>query len=248
VAGSFTSLAGPGLTYAGPDQGIDFTGKGNVLAPDTSKILSETNASGWPGQHEKTVLQFLSGPEKGRYWEITEDFQPTAPVGATVQKGGVIGYGTGSGLAPGIEVGFSQSAAGLPYGTPNMGKPGGPAPVYGQAFASYVQGQKSSGGGGILGDLGSAASSAAGAVGGAASDAFNAVTGAPGDVAGAVTGAIGSVFSGFFKWLEGGLEKGALYGVFVVGGVALAGYGLVKTLGPTGGTGTLTKAAEAAAV
>lgn len=43
-----------------------------------------------------------------------------------------------------------------------------------------------------------------------------------------VTGAIGSVFSSFFDWLKGSLLRGALYAVLVIGGVALAVFGVTR--------------------
>jgi len=46
--------------------------------------------------------------------------------------------------------------------------------------------------------------------------------------------AISSAFSSFLSWLESQLARGVLYALLIGGGVALAGYGLVKTLEPTG--------------
>lgn len=138
--GGYSALAGSGLTYAGPDQGIDFTGRGNVYAPDASRVVkSQASGSGWPGQGAMTVMQYTAGPRKGQYWYVTEDFNPKVHAGQQIAQGGLIGVASGSGKAPGIEVGFAQGPSGAAYGTIHDGKPGGPAPVYGRAMADYVR-------------------------------------------------------------------------------------------------------------
>jgi hypothetical protein len=145
--GSYGSLAGSGLTFAGPDQGIDFTGKGTVRAPADLKITRVASNTGWSGEGNIVVGQITSGPNKGRYMYIAEDFQPGNHVrpGAVLKEGEAVGMATGSGKAPGIEVGFAQDAHGTAYGTTHDGKAGGPSPVHGIEFGKYIQSKRGKG-------------------------------------------------------------------------------------------------------
>lgn len=49
-----------------------------------------------------------------------------------------MGDATGSGQAPGIEVGFAQNGQSQAFGTVRDGKAGGPIPQYGIAMARFV--------------------------------------------------------------------------------------------------------------
>lgn len=102
--------------------------------------------------------------------------------------------------------------------------------------------------GGVLGVLNSVADgintvvdAPANLVTGGLSDAGNAV-------GNAASSAVSSMFSGFLSWLEGNLERGALYGALIIGGAGLAAYGLVKALEPTGAPQALRGGLQAAAV
>jgi hypothetical protein len=140
-AGLYGALVRGALKYAGPDQGIDFTGAGTVRAPARIKVTRVQRNSGWAGEGTIIAGKILSGPGRGRYIYAAEDIQPGRGVrpGAILEPGTELGRATGSGRAPGIEVGFAQGPEGRAYGDTHMGKPGGSAPVYGQQFGRYIQ-------------------------------------------------------------------------------------------------------------
>lgn len=127
--------------YAGADQGIDFTGPGIVRAVGRGQITRlEKGGTGWPGEGAILVYQLLDGPQRGRYVYVAEDFRPRPglKVGDVVKSGSIIGLATGSGKAPGIEVGFAQNLHGSAYGTTKDGKAGGPSPTFGIAFRNFI--------------------------------------------------------------------------------------------------------------
>lgn len=139
--GAYGALAGAGLTYAGPDQGVDFTGKGVVRAPADIQITRVGSHTGWSGEGNLLVGKILSGPGKGKYTYVAEDFTPAGHLkpGSVVRQGEPLGQATGSGKAPGIEAGFAQNPQGQAYGTTHDGKPGGPEPTYGRQFEQYLR-------------------------------------------------------------------------------------------------------------
>lgn len=127
--------------YAGADQGVDFTGPGPVKALGNGFVTRVQNSgSGWPGEGAILVYELLDGPQRGKFVYIAEDFRPRPglKVGDKIKAGSVIGLATGSGKAPGIEVGFAQNAHGTAYGTTKDGKAGGPTPVFGNAFRNFI--------------------------------------------------------------------------------------------------------------
>src|SRR5579859_5063258 len=110
VADWFARLV-PGATFAGPDQGLDFTGRAPVYALGPGIITRlQSSGSGWPGQCGILVYLLTGGPSAGRYIYTAEDFSPAAglAVGQKIKQGQQIGLATGAGLAPGIETGFAQ--------------------------------------------------------------------------------------------------------------------------------------------
>lgn len=148
----FKALVGDGLAYAGVDQGIDFTGAGSVYALDNAVVTRVTRGgSGWPGEGAVLNYKLLSGPKAGQYVYVAEDFAPRSDLrpGMIVKRGEIIGQATGSGKAPGIEVGWAQ-----PSGIPLAPRPAPrPAPQYtpeGESFRQFVAtGSAGAGGGGI---------------------------------------------------------------------------------------------------
>lgn len=135
-----SSLVSGPLRYAGPDQGIDFTGPGYVHALGHGVVTrAVSGGSGWDGQGGLIVYRITDGPGKGRYVYNAEDIEPTVRAGDRIIPGEVIGRATGSGQAPGIEIGWARNAHGSAYGTTSDGKPGGPEPVYGKNFQAFVQ-------------------------------------------------------------------------------------------------------------
>ncbi len=125
-------------TYAGPDQGVDFTGKGNVYALADGVVTRIDLNSGWPGG-TIIVYKMLSGSRKGQYVYAAEALKPVASlrVGSLLKQGQLIAV-LDSGF-PGMEVGFAQDAHGTAFGTTQDGKPGGPAPIHGQEMADFIK-------------------------------------------------------------------------------------------------------------
>lgn len=135
-----SSLVSGPLKYAGPDQGIDFTGPGAVHALGHGVVTrAVSGGSGWDGQGGLIVYRITDGPGRGRYVYNAEDIAPTVRAGDRIIPGQIIGRATGSGQAPGIEVGWARDAHGTPYGSTTDGKPGGADPIYGKNFQSFVQ-------------------------------------------------------------------------------------------------------------
>ena len=126
-----------GGSFAGTDQGFDITGGPfNIFALGNGIITRlERSGSGWPGEGALLVYRLTSGPAAGRYVYTAEDFAPAAGLNVNdpVRAGQVIGQATGSGKAPGIELGFADPA-GHAYGSPN----GGPNQPMARAFLQLV--------------------------------------------------------------------------------------------------------------
>jgi len=140
--GSFSALI-TGAKYVGPDQGIDFTGAGPLFAlADGVVTRVAPGGTGWPGIGAILVYQMTSGSRSGQYVYMAEDItiQPGIGKGVRIKKGQQIAYATGSGQAPGIEVGFAQDGNGAAFGTIYDGKQGGPPPVHGWDMQAFVQG------------------------------------------------------------------------------------------------------------
>lgn len=162
----YSALVGPGLAYAGPDQGIDFTGAGDVFTPYAAVVTRVVpSGSGWPGQGAVVNLMFTEGPAKGHYLYYAEDLVPAAGVkpGAKLPAGAKVAYATGSGLAPGIEIGWAQRS-GIPLAPRPAPRPADQTTPQGVAFDRFIQAvsgvKGAGGGGGITGAI----SDAAGAV------------------------------------------------------------------------------------
>lgn len=141
----FSSLVGNGLAYAGVDQGIDFTGAGDVYAlADGIVTRVKRSGSGWPGEGAVVNYRITSGPAAGRHVYIAEDFAPAVSVGQKIKQGQTLGRATGSGRAPGIEIGWA-----LPSGIPLAPRPAPrPAPqetTAGESFRQFVAGGSSPG-------------------------------------------------------------------------------------------------------
>lgn len=145
--GSFSALVSDTLKYVGPDQGIDFTGAGNVYALGNGVVTrSDARGSGWPGQGALLVYRLDVGVPRGlgidgRFIYHAEDLVPLVKIGDRIQKGQKIARATGSFLAPGIEIGWARNDRGSAYGTIHDGKQGGPDPIYGKNFRDFVESQ-----------------------------------------------------------------------------------------------------------
>lgn len=147
----FASLVGPGASYAGVDQGIDFTGSFDVYALGDAVITRvKRGGSGWPGEGAVLNYKILSGPKAGSYVYVAEDFAPRSDLkpGKTVRRGEAIGRATGSGKAPGIEVGWAQPT-GVPLAPRPPARPADQHTPQGEDFRQYVAtGSSGAGGGG----------------------------------------------------------------------------------------------------
>lgn len=166
----FGNLVGPGAQYAGVDQGIDFTGGPfPVFALGDALITRVLRAgSGWPGQGAVVNYRILTGPGKGKYVYVAEDFSPRPDLrpGSKVRAGDTIGTATGVGLAPGIEVGWARPS-GIPLADRPPPRPAPQLTSIGEDFRQFVAGG-SIGGKGATDAVGSAAAGAASAAAGAA--------------------------------------------------------------------------------
>jgi len=142
-ANPYASLIGSSgtLHFAGIDQGIDFTGAGPVYALDRGTITRvEKGGTGWPGQGALVVERLTSGPASGLSVYYAEDLSPAAniAVGNQIAKGDPIAYATGSGQAPGIEVGFAQPS-GIPLAPLPPPRPASQFTQQGAGFLSFVE-------------------------------------------------------------------------------------------------------------
>ena len=135
-------VVGPSLSYAGVDQGIDFTGAGPVFALDNAVVTRVQRAgSGWPGEGAILNYKLLSGPKAGSYVYVAEDFAPRPDLrpGMVVKRGDVLGQATGSGKAPGIEIGWAQPS-GIPVAPLPPPRPASQYTPQGADFLSFVRG------------------------------------------------------------------------------------------------------------
>ncbi len=247
----YGALVGRGARFAGIDQGIDFTGGPfPVYALGDGKITRiERSGSGWPGQGAVLNYQIETGPAAGRYVYVAEDFapDPSLKVGSKVSKGGILGLATGSGLAPGIEIGWAD-ASGIPTAPRPPARPAPQFTTQGADFDKFAQtgipvdsrltaqpprpgssGGGSSFWGGIEGALGGAVSGVEGAAGTAMGD-LEALIKGPADFLKAMLWLVNPL-----TWLRA--VEGLFGFALLFGGIAIA-LGADKALqsvpGPTG--------------
>lgn len=136
-----------GLTYAGPDQGIDFTGKGAIHAPCDLQITRIDLHSGWPGGHiivgrvMNPKWAAIYGHGYGHFIYLAEALVPRSglAVNDVIRKRHSLA--TLDSSFPGTEIGWAQNSFGTAFGTIHDGKPGGPAPVHGLAFREFIRHQ-----------------------------------------------------------------------------------------------------------
>ncbi len=141
--GKYGALVGKGAAYAGPDQGIDFTGKAAIYALEECVVTRIGFNTGWEGEGNIIVYEITTGPNNGRFVYMAEDLHPVpgVSVGSKFNKGDQIAEATGSGRAPGIECGFAQNREGEAYGHTSDGKGGNPPNKEALAFLAYVEQQ-----------------------------------------------------------------------------------------------------------
>lgn len=126
--------------YAGTDQGVDFTGAGNVPAIGAGIVtdvgvthIIETGSKAW----HYIIYRITSGPLKGQFVYVAENVKPTVRVGQHLTFGQSVGHALGK--FPYIEVGFNKSGKGWNpvsplYPNPHSAKPAG------EAMWKYLQG------------------------------------------------------------------------------------------------------------
>lgn len=145
----FPALVGSGAGFAGVDQGIDFTGSFDVFALGNAVITRvQRGGSGWPGEGAVLNYRLLSGPKAGQYVYVAEDFAPRSDLrpGMIVKQGETIGRATGSGKAPGIEVGWARPT-GIPLADRPPPRPADQQTPQGWDFRLFAAGGSASAGG-----------------------------------------------------------------------------------------------------
>jgi hypothetical protein len=118
------------------DQGVDYAPYSNgqaIVAPANAEVVS-TGAPGWPGGGGVT-LRFLDGPLAGAHWSVKETLIALVRPGQKVQAGTPIGRAQTGGT--GIEILWTD-AGGSPL-TPYNGKPDGTPMPGGLAMARFLR-------------------------------------------------------------------------------------------------------------
>lgn len=210
--------------FAGVDQGVDYRGAGPVPALDAVTITAVRRVSILEGGSYPLVgFRYDSGPYKGRYGYLMENFTPSVRVGQRLKAGQPIGVAKGQ--FPYIEYGFASGPDGSPLAPLNP-DPHSPKPA-GQAMLAYIQSrsgqqvQPSSGGGGFVSTLGGIASD----VNNPAALGLDAIGSVAGHVPG--LGGVSSAASGVEN-LAGNLTSSAFWlrALEIVGGMVLVLLGL----------------------
>lgn len=120
--------------YAGVDQGVDFRGAGAIPALDAGVVTDVGHASIVEGgTYPYIVYQLTSGPYKGHFVYLAENFTPVVHKGQHVKQGQAVGMAKGS--YPYIEIGWNKTPTGW-----NAVAPLGGATSAGQAMKKYIYG------------------------------------------------------------------------------------------------------------
>jgi hypothetical protein len=103
-------IMGRKSAFAGLDMGVDFTGKGPIpMFADGEIVRLVRSNSGWPGLGRLIVVQCDKGPMARFPIYTAEDIQipQSHKVGKRLRKGELLAEATGTGEAPGIELGWA---------------------------------------------------------------------------------------------------------------------------------------------
>jgi hypothetical protein len=106
-------ILGQKTAFAGIDMGVDFTGKGTIPMFADGKIVRVVHSgSGWPGIGGLIVVQCDEGPMARHPIYTAEDIKipGSHKVGKRLKKGELLAEATGTGEAPGIEIGWAGPA------------------------------------------------------------------------------------------------------------------------------------------
>jgi Transglycosylase-like domain len=143
AAGAPVSPVGSGLTQGRTDQGVDFSGKGNLFAVGAGTIEA-TTAAGWPGgAYIALRLDHPLDPDHAVVY-YAEDIKAGVSVGQHVQAGAIIGQANGG--SSGIEIGWqTPGKIGQPLAQTTGGYTEGQVTSAGQDFLSYITGATPSG-------------------------------------------------------------------------------------------------------
>lgn len=197
--------------FAGVDQGVDFRGAGAIPALGTGVVTDVgTSSIIEGGRYPYVIYKLTSGPYKGHYIYVVENFVPKVKKGTKLVAGKVIGIAAGK--YPYTETGFNKTAKGWnPSAALSASNPHGSTPA-GNTMNSFIHGVAGihGGGGGVLDTVGTVGKDLAiGAV-----DPFSLVSSG----ASAATGAIGNA-TGIHPeaWVSEAIAKG-LDALAIVGG------------------------------
>jgi hypothetical protein len=103
-------LIGLRTAFNGIDMGVDFKGKGPIpMFADGEIVRLVRSDSGWPGEGRLIVVQCDKGPMARHPIYVAEDIAipDSHKVGKRLKKGELLARATGSGKAPGIEIGWA---------------------------------------------------------------------------------------------------------------------------------------------
>lgn len=254
-------FGGSGVTTGRTDQGVDFSAPvGSAIRAIGKALVLHIDPNFYRGQ-PAIYYQLLEGPDKGKVVYASEQITPQVKAGDVVSEGQTIGVVAPSGT--GLEIGWGTTG-GVPLAQSTGGYTEGAETPAGKSFSSFVKGLGSSGGGqsftggvaegflspenlavpglGLL-DKGlhtlgipdpfEVAGKGLGLLDEGAEAARKAL-GIPSPSELAVNTAKGVVGYGF-GLVSPILKKVAVYGVLILGAVAMVIYGLSKTLEPVGG-------------
>ncbi len=125
-------------SFAGVDQGTDWSSPGHIPALGNATVTDVGSASIIEGGSYPYVIYKLGGraPAGGsRYVYVAENFTPTVQIGDKVKRGQQIGVAKGA--YPYIEVGFNRGPSGWDPVAPLDPDPHSPKPA-GQAMANLI--------------------------------------------------------------------------------------------------------------
>jgi hypothetical protein len=231
-------FAGDATVTAGRiDQGVDYS-----LAPgETIKAIGDAIIRGitpnWYKGQPLLWYQLTSGPQAGHYVYVAEQVTPTVLPGQRVKAGQTIGTYASSGT--GLELGFAN-ASGTTAASTTGGYKEGQLTAAGESFSNFLESLGVPGGkkegrpttGFFSDQTGQALKEGERSAKAAAEGGSDAQTGGisnPLDPSKLAAGIVNDVIG----WIKPSALRFLLYTVFILGGVALAGYGLATMLKPT---------------
>jgi hypothetical protein len=219
------------------DMGVDFTGKGPIEAIGDAVVVAASRASGWP-EGGWVSYRLTSGPSRGRIVFVAEGITPSVHPGQRVKAGDEVARFSGSSIETGWASGRGFQTLSAAHGTQNHhGDPGAFPTPEGKAFARMLGSLKGAGGSADVGtsgggkSFGETALEAAPFPIGPLAQGLDGIGGASNPIAGYVTGAINDALSSIWGFILKQAEKGILYLFMILGGVALAVYGVSVMVG-----------------